>query len=92
MNKAGHLQYNVGESNYSTMPIQPWELWDAWSLDPWDADIVKRIARTKVELGCTLEESMIEDYEKIKHICDHQIYRIQQGLKLVEKKPCLQPT
>lgn len=79
MSKPKHLKHNVGESNYAKLAIQPWQIWDAWLLDPWDADIIKRVGRNKK--GKTWEESRIEDYEKIKHICDHQIYRIKSGAK-----------
>ena len=69
--------YNIGSSNYSKLSIQPWEVWEAWDLNPWDADIVKRIARTKDVSGMSYEEARIEDYEKIKHICDYRIGKLK---------------
>lgn len=65
--------YNVGNSNYSTLPVQPWDTWEKMHMNPWDADIEKRLLRTKKEPGKTWRESRIEDYEKIKHICDKRI-------------------
>ena len=75
MDKPEHMETNVGTSDYADKEIQPWHVWDAWQLDPWDADIIKRIARNKKG------EDPVLDYEKIKHICDHQIWRIKSGKK-----------
>ena len=62
--------YNVGHSDYSERGIQPWDIWREYSLNPWDADIVKRILREKGERRL--------DYEKIKHICDERIRQIDE--------------
>ena len=78
--KENHRVYNIGSSNYATMKIQPWDIWKDWKLDPWDADIIKRISRTKEIPGKSLEEARIEDYEKIKHICDEKIYQLKEKL------------
>ena len=67
---------NVGKSDYSKHIIQPWSIWIDYNLNPWDADIVKRILRTKEEFGMTEKEARIMDYEKIKHICDERIRQI----------------
>lgn len=69
--------YNVGKSNYSKHVIQPWAIWQDYDLNPWDADIVKRILRTKVENGMTEEEARIMDYEKIIHICKERIRQLK---------------
>ena len=59
--------YNVGESNYAELDIQPWEIWRrAPNLNPWEADIIKRILRSK-------PGQRILDLQKIKHICDELI-------------------
>lgn len=42
---------NVGASDYSQHIIQPWSIWKDYNLNPWDADIVKRVLRTKKSLG-----------------------------------------
>ena len=70
-------QYNVGNSNYSDFLIQPWSIWIEYKLDPWDADITKRILRTKAEPGLTEEESRMLDYEKIIHICQEKIRQLK---------------
>lgn len=65
--------YNVGGSDYAKHEIQPWDIWE-YIADPWRADIVKRILRTK---KCSLWDrcfhpdtcdSRLNDYKKIRHI------------------------
>ena len=70
-------EYNVGNSDYSKHKIQPWDIWREYNLNPWDADIVKRILRTKEEPGKSKEDSRIMDYEKIIHICRERIRQIE---------------
>ena len=72
------LSYNVGKSDYAKHAIQPWQIWKEYNLNPWDADIVKRVLRTKEGEERTL------DYEKIIHICK---YRIAELSKEVLKEP-----
>ena len=67
---------NVGSSDYSKHIIQPWSIWLDYNLDPWDADIVKRVLRTKKVEGKTAEESRIEDYQKIIHICKEKLRQL----------------
>ena len=63
--------YNIGTSDYSDHIIQPWTIWKEYNLNPWDADIIKRVLRSKEgELRST-------DYEKIKHICNERIRQIE---------------
>lgn len=69
--------YNVGSSDYSKHAIQPWDIWKEYNLSPWDADIVKRVLRSKEGEPRTL------DYEKIIHICK---YRIAELSKEVSKE------
>ena len=69
--------YNVGASDYSRHKIQPWDIWLEYRLNPWDADIVKRVLRAKPG-----ERRL--DYEKIKHICDERIRQIDEGLDNAE--------
>lgn len=75
-----HRDYNIGSSNYAAMKIQPWDVWRAWDLNPWDADIVKRIARTKNIPGMSIQEARIEDYEKIIHNCKERISQLKEVL------------
>lgn len=62
--------YNVGASDYAAHKIQPWDIWLEYDLNPWDADIVKRVLRTKKTDGRRL------DYEKIIHICKERIRQL----------------
>lgn len=71
-----HHSYNIGDSDYSNHLIQPWNIWLEYNLNPWDADIVKRVLRTKKSDGRIL------DYEKIIHICNERI----RQLKLLNNK------
>lgn len=67
---------NIGTSDYSLHTIQPWSIWLDYHLNPWDADIIKRILRTKKESGISEQEARIMDYEKIIHICKERIRQI----------------
>lgn len=77
--------YNVGKSDYSKHVIQPWDIWKEYNLNPWDADIVKRVLRTKEGEERTL------DYEKIIHICKYRIAELSKETKVTtpveEEKP-----
>ena len=64
--------YNVGKSDYAKHSIQPWDIWKEYNLNPWDADIVKRVLRTKEGEARTL------DYEKIIHICKYRIAELSK--------------
>lgn len=71
--------FNVGSSDYSKHKIQPWDIWEEYNLNPWEADIVKRVLRTKNEGGLSEIESRIMDFEKIIHIS-------RKCIELLEKK------
>lgn len=66
-------EHNVGESDYATRKIQPWDIWLEYGLNPWDADIIKRVLRDK-------PGQRRLDYEKIKHVCDERIRQIDAGV------------
>ena len=68
----GTRENNIGNSNYSEHIIQPWSIWIDWNLNPWDADIVKRVLRTKEG------EDRIMDYNKIIHICKERIRQLEK--------------
>lgn len=71
--------HNVGCSNYSSHIIQPWAIWMDWELNAWDADIVKRVLRTKET------ESRISDYKKIIHDCQERIRQLNFEHKRQQK-------
>lgn len=72
--------YNVGSSDYATHGIQPWDIWIEYHLNPFDADIVKRVLRKKQEPGVSLLESRIMDYRKIIHIATERINQLEKML------------
>jgi len=74
--KSSVRNHNVGCSNYSKHKIQPWDIWEEYKLNPWDADIVKRVLREK-EDGRPATVTRIEDYDKIIHVCQERIRQIQ---------------
>ena len=53
--------YNVGDSDYSKHKIQPWDLWIDYQLNPFDADIVKRVLRHKKSQSRKEEENKEEE-------------------------------
>lgn len=64
--------YNIGMSDYSKHIIQPWSIWLEYNLNPWDADIIKRVLRTKKG------ESRESDYNKIIHDCKERLRQITE--------------
>jgi len=67
-----HRDTNVGSSNYSDFKIQVWDIWKEYNLNPFDADIVKRVLRTKEG------DSRIMDYKKIIHVCEERINQLEK--------------
>lgn len=63
--------HNVGGSDYAEHVIQPWSIWLEYGLNPFDADIIKRVLRKKSG------ESRADDYRKIIHICQERIRQIE---------------
>jgi len=62
--------HNIGSSDYSKHKIQPWDIWLEYDLNPFDADIVKRVLRNKKT------DTRKLDYEKIIHVCQERIRQI----------------
>ena len=69
-------EMNVGSSDYSKHLIQPWAIWQEYDLNPWDADIIKRVLRHKAT------DTRKMDYEKIIHICQERIRQISTDIPL----------
>ena len=67
--------FNVGKSDYAKHKIQPWDIWKEYNLNPWDADIIKRVLRTKDG------EDRRTEYEKIIHVCSERIRQIDAEKK-----------
>ena len=66
--------FNIGTSDYAKRNIQPWDIWLEYKLNPWDADIIKRVLRTKEG------ESRKLDYQKIIHVAQERIRQLDSGL------------
>ena len=62
--------YNVGASDYHNHVIQPWSIWLEYGLNPFDADIIKRVLRKKSG------ESRADEYRKIIHICQERLRQL----------------
>ena len=67
IDKTGVRDTHVGNSDYSKRIIQPWSIWLDWKLNPFEADIIKRIGRVKVDAGMSEKEQRILDFQKIVH-------------------------
>ena len=65
--------YNIGDSDYAKYTIQPWDIWREYNLNPWDADIVKRVLRNKKG------DSRSLDYKKIIHVCQERIRQLNEN-------------
>ena len=63
--------YNCGASDYSKHKFQSWSFWILFRLNPWDADLTKRVLRIKKTDGRLL------DYKKMKHIALERIRQFQ---------------
>lgn len=65
----------VGGDHYMQTGIQPWEIWKAYGLDPWQAGIIKYILRA----GRKENVPALQDYEKARHYLDYLIEREKEG-------------
>jgi hypothetical protein len=75
MSTPDHRKINIGASDYATKAIQPWDIWKEYNLDPWEADIIKRVLRHKKG------ESRREDFRKIGHICQEIEHQFETGYR-----------
>ena len=80
-NKESIRSYNCGKSDYAKHKIQPWDIWMEYHLNPWDADIIKRVLRIKQEDNMTEQDARKLDYQKIIHICKERIRQLDEGYK-----------
>lgn len=56
----------IGGDHYQKAALQPWDIFLAWGLDPWAANVVKYILRFPHKNG-------LEDLKKAKHYVDFLI-------------------
>lgn len=64
----------VGGDHYRQTDIQPWDIWKAYGLDPWQAGIIKYILRA----GRKENVPALQDYEKARHYLDYLIEQEQE--------------
>lgn len=83
---------HVGKSDYSEHVIQPWTIWLEYNMNAWDADIQKRLLRTKAELGITLEEARKLDYQKIIHDAQERIRQLDVIINNSHELSSINPT
>ena len=66
-NEVSHVKSaQIGGSHYQKGALQPWDIFLAWDLDPWAANVVKYILRFPYKNG-------VEDLRKAKHYIDFLI-------------------
>lgn len=66
--KVGDVRsHHVGNSDYSNHKIQPYDIFCDYQLDPFRAELIKRLLRTKEEEGMTLRDAKLLDLKKIQH-------------------------
>lgn len=82
---SGVRDSNQGESNYAQHVIQPWAIWKDWDLNPWDADIIKRVLRTKNSPGMSPTASRMMDYNKIIHLCEERLRQLDVESSTIER-------
>lgn len=56
----------VGGDHYKRTKMQPWDIFSAYNLDPWSANVVKYILRFPHKAG-------VQDLEKAKHYIEYLI-------------------
>lgn len=83
---------HVGKSDYSEHVIQPWTIWLEYNMNAWDADIQKRLLRTKVEPGMTPEEARKLDYQKIIHDAQERIRQLDVIINNSPELSSINPT
>jgi len=69
--KPSAMDTQVGGDHYRQTGIQPWEIWKAYGLDPWQASVIKYILRA----GRKENVPAVQDYEKAKHCLEYLIER-----------------
>lgn len=62
----------VGGDHYKGRRLQPWDLWEEFELDPWEANAVKYLLRWKDKNG-------VEDLRKAIHYIEYLIEREENG-------------
>ena len=70
--KIESVSYQVGGNHYVKRKIQPWEIWKAYEMNPWEANALKYLLRYK-DKGKPLE-----DLKKFKHYIEFLINTMEE--------------
>lgn len=72
-------EIQIGGNHYRKYgDLQPWDLWEIWNLNPFQASILKHVVRYRDKLG-------IQDLQKARHYLD-KLIEIERG-KLPKDAP-----
>lgn len=70
--KIDSVYYQVGGNHYVKRKIQPWEIWKAYEMNPWEANALKYLLRYK-DKGKPLE-----DLKKCRHYIEFLINTLEE--------------
>ena len=70
--KIDSVSYQVGGNHYVKRKIQPWEIWKAYEMNPWEANALKYLLRHK-DKGKPLE-----DLKKCRHYIEFLINTLEE--------------
>lgn len=63
-----------GNEHYMGRDMQPWDIWEAFNLDPWTATAVKYLLRAGKKSG----EDEVKDLRKARYYVDYLIERAER--------------
>lgn len=69
-----------GGNHYKDKAIQPWEVWEAYDMNGWEASALKYLLRYKSK------GKPLEDLYKCRHNVDYLIAKIEREMKYVQTK------
>lgn len=67
-----------GGNHYKDKAIQPWEVWEAYDMNGWEASALKYLLRYKSK------GKPLEDLYKCRHNVDYLIAKIEREMKYVQ--------
>ena len=70
--KIDSVTYQIGGNHYVKRSIQPWEVWEAYDMNPWEAIALKYLLRHK-DKGKPLEY-----LKKCKHYLEYLINKMEE--------------
>ena len=76
------MSKQYGGSHYKNHRIQPWEIWEEYKLDGWEASALKYLLRHKYK------GNSLEDLLKAKHNIEYLIAREERKLHEIKNANC----